>query len=51
MKGYNQSKDIEDYIKNKGVKRSNPLNKSFEKEESSDKLKSILEEKANKNKG
>jgi hypothetical protein len=51
VKDYNQSKDYEDYIKNKGEKRSNPLNKSIEKEESSDKLKSILEEKANKNKG
>jgi hypothetical protein len=51
VKDYNQSKDYEDYIKNKGEKRSNPLNKSFEKEESSDKLKSILEEIANKNKG
>lgn len=51
MSENNKSKDYEDYIKYKGEKRSNPLNKSFEKEEASDKLKSILEEKANKNKG
>lgn len=44
-------KDYMEYIKNKGEQRSNPSNKSFEKQESSAELKSKLAEKARNNKG
>lgn len=48
MSDKKSNSDNTEYIKKQGVTRSNPANKSFEKEESSKELKTKLAEKANK---
>lgn len=44
----NNSKSYEDYVKNKGEKRSNPLNKGVEKPKPSEELLKILKEESKK---